>query len=487
MREAQYQRRYKCRPRVPPIGVPLVSRVRQGQNSRFPKGKALWVDVDAGEDDVLVYLGKRDKKEWLRPRKQGKNDMADTLWLGKSLKALASRTAEAIIENLPVEAGQTATTDRTIEIWLRSFFGDLVDLHTEKIRRAVTLASSLLGDDVRTDDVIWKNSPDMDCDERLMKVRLLDKFEQAFQDSAECICSGPFAVDLRSDNLSETSATDVEFVVDDVGNIDIVAQAAAPCNAIVLTVEQRRLSTKLLSGMADGGLDASSLRTLLKLAERQDAEDATEPPKPSAPLSEPAAAVSVEPKCGIPIPPSTVQPRESAGKFGSKAKQDGNRDSAVAEQAEELVCHNAEKVETFKKEVLRVPSKDVDCTVTANAEKEYLRSSDVEAWLNDMGVKTGNKFQTQMSKLKTLKLFYDFVCKDPRMEDWRVAAHKDGGNKLLLRKNPFAIFLLKNNDVTKAQYQQLTGIGVPTDTPYAVSFEDQANLIIYWSAKKCQP
>jgi hypothetical protein len=203
------------------------------------------VDVDAGEDGgVLVYLGKRDKGAWLRLRKQGKNDMADTLWLGKSLKALASRTAEAVIETLPVEAGQTATTDRTTEIWLRSFFGDLVDLHTEKIRRAVTLASSLLGDDVRTDDVIWKNSLHMDCDERLMEVRLLDKFEQAFQDSAECICSGPFAVDLRSDNLSETSVTDVEFVVDDVGNIDVVAQAAAPSNAIVLTVEQRRLSTK---------------------------------------------------------------------------------------------------------------------------------------------------------------------------------------------------------------------------------------------------
>jgi hypothetical protein len=143
----------------------------------------------------------------------------------------------------------------------------------------------------------------------------------------------------------------------------------------------------------------------------------------------------------VPIPPSTVQPRGSAGKFGSKAKQDGNRDSAVAEQAEELVCHSAEKFEKFKKEVFRVPSKDMDCTATAIAQKEYLRSSDVEAWLKDMGVKTGNKFQTQMSELKTPRLIYDFVCKDPRMKDWRVAAHKDGGNKLLLRKNPFAIFL----------------------------------------------
>jgi hypothetical protein len=48
----------------------------------------------------------------------------------------------------------------------------------------------------------------------------------------------PFAVNLRSDNLSETSATDVELVVDDVGNIDVVVQAAAPSTAIVLTVEQ---------------------------------------------------------------------------------------------------------------------------------------------------------------------------------------------------------------------------------------------------------
>ena len=45
------------------------------------------------------------------------------------------------------------------------------------------------------------------ADERKMKVRLLDKFEKAFQDSARCICSGPFAIDLRADDLSETSAT----------------------------------------------------------------------------------------------------------------------------------------------------------------------------------------------------------------------------------------------------------------------------------------
>jgi hypothetical protein len=153
---------------------------------------------------------------------------------------------------------------------------------------------------------------------------------------------------------------------------------------------------------------------------------------------------------------------------------------ALAEQPAELVYNNVEKFETFRKEVFRVSSKDMDCTVTANVQKEYLRQSEVEAWLTDMGVKTGNKFQTQMSKLKTLKHFYDFVCKDKRMEEWGVVAHKDEGNKLLLHKNPFAIFFLKNNGVTKAQYEQLTGIRVPADTPYAVSFEDQANLIIYW-------
>jgi hypothetical protein len=127
------------------------------------------VDADASEDDVLVYLGKRDKGAWIKLRKQGKYDMADNLWLVKSLKALASRTAEAVIENLPVEAGQTATTDRTLKYWLVKFFGNLVDLHTEKIRRAVTLTSSLLGDDVRGDDMIWKNSVDMDSDERTMR------------------------------------------------------------------------------------------------------------------------------------------------------------------------------------------------------------------------------------------------------------------------------------------------------------------------------
>ena len=100
--------------------------------------------------------------------------------IGKSLKALASRTAEAIIENLPVETGQTATTGRTIEIWLRSFFNDLVDLHTEKIRHAVTLASSLLGDDVRGDEVIWKSSHDMDIDERTMKVRFARQVRASF-------------------------------------------------------------------------------------------------------------------------------------------------------------------------------------------------------------------------------------------------------------------------------------------------------------------
>jgi hypothetical protein len=69
-----------------------------------------------------------------------------------------------------------------------------------------------------------------------MKVRLLDKFEKAFQDSARCICSGPFAIDLRTDDLSETSATSVEFVVDDMGNIDVVPQAAAATTAMVLSV-----------------------------------------------------------------------------------------------------------------------------------------------------------------------------------------------------------------------------------------------------------
>jgi hypothetical protein len=135
------------------------------------------------------------------PEAEGKNikyEMADTLWLGKSLKALAARTSETTIEDLPVEAGQTAPTDRTIiEYWLVRFFGDLVDLHTDKIRRAVTLATNLLGDNVRGDESIWKDSIE-DRDERTMKVRLLDKFEKAFQDSAKCICTGPFGIDLRA-------------------------------------------------------------------------------------------------------------------------------------------------------------------------------------------------------------------------------------------------------------------------------------------------
>jgi hypothetical protein len=50
------------------------------------------VDADAGEEDVLVYcLGKRDKVAWVRPRKQGKYEMADIHWQGKLLKALAAR------------------------------------------------------------------------------------------------------------------------------------------------------------------------------------------------------------------------------------------------------------------------------------------------------------------------------------------------------------------------------------------------------------
>jgi hypothetical protein len=134
----------------------------------------------------------------------------------------------------------------------------------------------------------------------------------------------------------------------------------------------------------------------------------------------------------------------------------------------------AELFDKFKNEVFRVPSKDVDCTVTATANKEYLRNSDVETWLQQMGVETGNKFKTQMSKLKTLKLFFDFIQNDPRMELWMV----DG--KLLLRKNPMAIFVLKGNGVNKIQYEVMTGIRVRADTPYAVSHLDQANLILYW-------
>jgi hypothetical protein len=130
--------------------------------------------------------------------------------------------------------------------------------------------------------------------------------------------------------------------------------------------------------------------------------------------------------------------------------------------------------EKFKKEVFRVPSKDVDCTVIVNADKEYLRNSDVETWLKDMDVESGNKFKTQMSKLKALKIFYDFIRNDSRMASWKV----DG--KLLLRKNPLAIFLLKGNGVNKNQYQEMSGILVPADTPCAVSHLDQANIIIYW-------
>ena len=101
--------------------------------------------------------------------------------------------------------------------------------------------------------------------------------------------------------------------------------------------------------------------------------------------------------------PSAVQPRESAGKFGSKAKEDGNRLNPsgaftqpegklhslidpVTEQPAEAVYQNVEKFEKFRKEVFRVPSKDMDCTIIANAQKEYLRSSDVEAWLTDSQV-----------------------------------------------------------------------------------------------------
>ena len=270
------------------------SRVAGEAGPAFPVSQRVTpaIVVPPSEDDVLVYLGKRDKSAWLKLRKQGKHDMADTLWLGKSLKALASRTAEAIIEDLPIEAG-AATTDHTIKDWLTSFFSDLAVLHTEKIRHAVTLASNHVGDDKRGDEVIWSRAVAMDVDERSMKVRLLNKFKQAFQDSAACICSGPFAVNLRSDNLSETRATDVEFVVDDMGNIDVVAQAAAQSTKIVLSVGQRRLSTKLLNGMSAGDLDAGALRTLLKMAVHANPEDATEPSKPSAPLAEPVAAVPV--------------------------------------------------------------------------------------------------------------------------------------------------------------------------------------------------
>jgi hypothetical protein len=54
----------------------------------------------------------------------------------------------------------------------------------------------------------------------------------------------------------------------------------------------------------------------------------------------------------------------------------------------------AELFDKFKNEVFRVPSKDVDCTVTATANKEYLRNSEVETWLQQVGVETGNKFKT---------------------------------------------------------------------------------------------
>jgi hypothetical protein len=161
---------------------------------------------------------------------------------------------------------------------------------------------------VRGDDSIWKDSIE-GRDERTMKVRLLDKFEKAFQDSAQCICTGPFGIDLRGDDLSETSATAVEFVVDNMGTIGVVAQAAAASTAMVLTAEQRRLSTKLLSGMADGVLGASSLRTLLNLAERKDATDATGAPKPSAPVTESAAAAPAEPQCGMSIYPIDPPPQ----------------------------------------------------------------------------------------------------------------------------------------------------------------------------------
>jgi hypothetical protein len=91
-----------------------------------------------------------------------------------------------------------------------------------------------------------------------------------------------------------------------------------------------------------------------------------------------------------------------------------------------LQSNSVAKFKKFTKELFRVPSNDVDCTVTANANKEYLRQSEVKTGLTNMGIETGNKFKTQMSKLKTLKLFYDFVRNDPRMASWPVAAHKQG-------------------------------------------------------------
>jgi hypothetical protein len=84
-----------------------------------------------------------------------------------------------------------------------------------------------------------------------------------------------------------------------------------------------------------------------------------------------------------------------------------------------------------------------------------------------------------MSKPKTLKLCFDFIQNDPRMELWMV----DG--KLLLRKNPLAIFVLKGNGVNKNQYEVMTGIRVRADTPCAVSHLDQANLILYWIVNIC--
>jgi hypothetical protein len=193
-------------------------------------------------------------------------------------------------------------------------------------------------------------------------------------------------------------------VVDDMGNVEVVPQAAAATTAMVLSVEQRRLSTKLLGGMKkDGVLDQGALRILLKMAERTNAGDApvAEAAAPVAPVAESEAAAPAEPHCGFPIPPPTVRQHRRDGTFESKGSHDVNLldRSTPNEDYEAVVGHEAlecvqELFDNFKNEVFRVPTKDVDCSVTATADLEYLRNSDVEAWQQQMGVETGNKFKT---------------------------------------------------------------------------------------------
>jgi hypothetical protein len=82
-------------------------------------------------------------------------------------------------------------------------------------------------------------------------------------------------------------------VVDDMGNVEVVPQAAAATTAMMLSVEQRRLSTKLLGGIKkDGVLDQGALRILLQMAERTNAGDApvAEAAAPVTPVAESEAA-----------------------------------------------------------------------------------------------------------------------------------------------------------------------------------------------------